>query len=127
MFSLYVVPLFLCLIPLGITLRAWQLGRRRKPLLSKVRMVCVQSGVMISILTTLVTMSCWLDPFPLVHLPDGSESIRWLEMAWGIGFGGAFVSIILALFGRSWSRTLLVLSGFMLVLLAYGSLLQNGV
>ena len=127
MFFLYVVPLSLCLIPLAITLRAWQLGRRQKPSLSNVRMVCFQSGVVISILTSLVTMSCWLDPFPLVHLPDGSESISWLDLAWGIGFGGAFVSIILALFGRSWSRTLLVLSGFLLLLLAFGSLLQNGV
>ena len=127
MFSLYVVPLFFCLIPLAITLWAWQLARRQKPALTNVRMVCFQSGVVISILTSLVTMSCWLDPFPLVHFPDGSMSTGWLDLAWGIGFGGAFVSIILALFGRSWSRTLLVLSNFMLVLLAYGSLLQNGV
>jgi hypothetical protein len=127
MFSLYVVPLFLCLIPLAVSLRAWQLGRRQEPALTRVRVVCFQSGVVISILTTLVTMSCWLDPFPLVHLPEGSLSTGWLDLAWGIGFGGAFVSIVLALFGRSWSRALLVLSGFILVLLAYGSLLQNGV
>ena len=127
MFSLYVVPLFLCLIPFAISLRAWQLSRRQEPAFTRVRVVCFQSGVVISVLTSLVTMSCWVDPFPLVHLPDGSLSIGWLDLAWGIGFGGAFVSIALAVFGRSWSRALLVLSGFMLVLLTFGSLLQNGV
>jgi hypothetical protein len=63
----------------------------------------------------------------LVHLPDGSESISWLELAWRIAFGGAFVSMILALFGKGWSRMLLVLSDLILTGLAFGSLLQNGV
>jgi hypothetical protein len=55
MFSLYVVPLFLCLIPLAITLKARQLGRPQTPALTNVRMVCFYSGVVISILTSLGT------------------------------------------------------------------------
>jgi hypothetical protein len=127
MLSLYVAPLILCLVPLAITLRAWQLDRRKTPPLASFRMVCFYSGVVISILTSLVTMSCWVDPFPLVHLPDGGESIAWLELAWRIAFGGAFVSIVLALFGRGSSRILLVLSGLILTALVFGSHLQNGV
>jgi hypothetical protein len=127
MFSLYVMPVLLCLVPLTTALSAWHLSRGQAPDSPSLRIICFYCGVAVSIFTTLVTMSCFLDPFPLVHLTDGSESIGWLELAWKVAFGGAFLSIVLALFGKGWSRMLLALAGVMLVLLAFGSLLQNGV
>ncbi len=124
---MYALPLLLCLVPLTTTLKAWQRGRRVTPALSNFRIACFNCGVVISVLTSLVTITCWLDPFPLVHLPNGSESIAWLELAWKTAFGGATICIILALFGKSLPRILLALSGIMLVLLPFGSILQNGV
>jgi hypothetical protein len=126
-FSIVAVPVLLCLVPLATTLRAWQLVRRLTPPLPGGRIAFFGCGVASSILSLLVTMSCWIDPFPLLHTPAGGYSTAWLELAWGLAFGTALLSIILALFGRSWPRILLIGSGTMLLLLVYGALLQNGV
>ncbi|RZU39294.1 hypothetical protein [Edaphobacter modestus] len=126
-FSLLALPLLLCLVPLAITLTAWQFERRLTPPLPSFRILCFRCGIVLSIFSLLVTMSCWVDPFPLVHTPDGGYSIAWLDLAWKVAFSTASLSIILALFGRSWPRILLIVSGALLLLLAFGALLQNGV
>jgi hypothetical protein len=71
-------------------------------------------------------MCCWIDPFPLVHNPDGSESIAWLELAWKWAFGLGFMTIFLALFGKNRGRIFLIVSGALTLILAFGSLIQNG-
>ena len=73
----------------------------------------------------LVTASRWINPYPLVQTPDGGFSNAWLDRAWTVAFIAPLVSIILALFGRGWSRIMLALSGGLTLLLAFGSLLQK--
>jgi hypothetical protein len=48
------------------------------------------------------------DPYPLVETPDGSVSIAWFDRARTVAFITPIISIILALFGKAWPRTLLV-------------------
>jgi hypothetical protein len=126
-FSTLGLPLLLCSVPLVLTLVAWQLGRRVTPHLSSFRLASFRAGVVISLLSTMVTMSCWIDPYPLVGTSDGGYSIAWLDLAWKVAFSTAAVSIILALFGRSWPRILLIVSSIVSLFLTFGSLLQNGV
>jgi hypothetical protein len=71
-------------------------------------------------------MSCWIDPYPLADTSNGGYSTAWLDLAWKVAFSTAAVSILLAFFGRSWPRILLIVSGTVSLLLAFGSLLQNG-
>ena len=127
MFFSYVVPLLLCSVPLATALKAWHLSRSQTPDLPNLRIICFYCGVAISILTSLVTMTCMLDPFPVVRSPDGSASIPLLDLASQMAYGGAFLTIILALFGRGWSRILLAVSGAMLVLFFLGWALRNGI
>jgi hypothetical protein len=68
-----------------------------------------------------------VDPFPVVHSPNGSDSIPLLDLAYQAAYGGAFLSIVLALFGKGGSRILLACSGGILVLLALGWALRNGI
>jgi hypothetical protein len=121
------LPVLLCLVPLATTLAAWSSGRRLTPPLGRFRNALFRGGLIISILSSIVTISCWIDPYPLASTPDGSYSIAWLELAWEVAFGTAFLSIILAFFGRSRPRMMLIVSGTLLLLLTFGSLLQNGV
>ena len=126
-FSLVVLPSLLCLVPLIVTVKSWQLERRAHPALSKLRLALFRAGLFLSVLGLLVTVSCYTDLYPLVHAPDGSLSIAWLDRAWTVAFVAPVVSVILALFGRGWSRILLGVSGVLSFVLAYGSMLQNGV
>lgn len=126
-FSLVVLPLLLELIPLVLTVASWVLERRTQVHLSKPRVASFRSGLALSVVSLLVIASCWIDPYPLAHTPDGGASIAWLELAWLVAFGTSISSVILGLFGRGWPRILLASSGALSVLLAYGSLLQNGV
>jgi len=91
------------------------------------RIAAFRCGIVVGLLSLLVSMSCWIDPYPLVRTSDGGYSIAWLELAWKLAFGAGLLSLILALFGRGWPRLLLIASGIVLLLLMYGSLLQNGV
>src|ERR1035441_5765638 len=120
MFSSYVVPLFLCSVPLATAVKAWDLSRGHTADSPSLRIICFYCGVAISILTSLVMMTCMLDPFPIVRSPDGSESIPLLDLASSMAYGGALLSIILALFGRGWSRILLAISGAMSALFLLG-------
>ena len=87
----------------------------------------VRGGLVLSVIGVLVTASCWIDPYSLAQTPDGGLSTAWLDRAWTVAFIAPLVSIILALFGRGWSRIMLALCGGLTLLLAFGSLLQNGV
>ena len=75
----------------------------------------------------LVTLSCYIDPYPMVKTADGSLSIAWLDRAWAVAFITPVISMFLALFGKGLPRILLLVSGVLCLVLAYGSMLQNGV
>ena len=75
----------------------------------------------------LVTLSCYIDPYPMVKTADGGLSIVWLDRAWAVAFITPVISMILALFGKGLPRILLLVSGVLCLVLAYGSMLQNGV
>jgi hypothetical protein len=85
-FSLVVLPLLLCLVPLIVTVKSWQLERRAHPALSKLRLASFRAGLLLSVLGLLATVSCYIDPYPLVHAHDGSLSIAWLDRAWTVAF-----------------------------------------
>jgi hypothetical protein len=66
------------------------------------------------------------DYFPL--LPDGQggySNIRY-SILLDAALSTALMTIGLALFGHGASRLLLAASGFMLAIVAYGAVLQNG-
>ncbi len=70
-------------------------------------------------------MNCWINPFPLVSIRDG-YSDELLDWALYGAFVTGLLSLILALFGRGWPRTLLFVSDLILFAMIYGALRQNG-
>ena len=126
-FSLVMLPLIFCLVPLVVTGASWQLEQRACLNLSRLRLASFRIGLLLSVVALLVTASCYIDPYPSVTTADGSLSIAWLDRAWTVAFMTAIISMILALFGKGWSRILLLVSGVLSLVLAYGSILQNGV
>lgn len=80
-----------------------------------------------SILCSLIVVCSWFHPFPL--LPDGQGGYSDIRngMLSLVALSAAFLTIGLAIFGRSAARLLLVGSGFLLTIVAYGALLSNGV
>jgi len=126
-FSLVVFPLLLHLLPLLATTSSWMLERGSSLVLSKRRRVLFQAGVLLSLLSLLLTASCWLNVYPLVLHSDGSYSTPGLELAWTIAFITAFMSTMFAFSGKGLARILLAMSGGLTLALAYGSMLQNGV
>jgi hypothetical protein len=126
-FSLVMLPLIFCLVPLLVTGASWQLERRASLTLSRLRLASFRIGLLLSVVALLVTASCYIDPYPLVKTADGSLSIAWLDRAWTVAFITPIISMILALFGKGWPRILLLVSGVLCLVLAYGSVLQNGV
>ena len=68
-----VIPLLFCLVPLAMTWMVWRSNLHPEHQVRGLRLKCFVCGVVF--LSVIVTMSCWIDPFPLVHYPDGSESI----------------------------------------------------
>lgn len=126
-FSLVILPLLLELIPLALTVASWTLEHRTQASLSKRRLASYRGGLVLSVMSLLVIASCWIDPYPLVRTANGGASIAWLDLAWLVAFATSFSSMLLALFGRGWPRILLTISSCLSVVLAYGSLLQNGV
>ena len=126
-FSLVMLQLIFCLVPLVFIGASWQLERRAYLTLSRLRLASFRVGVLLSVVALLVTASCYIDPYPLIKTADGSLSIAWLDRAWTVAFITPIISMILALFGKGWPRILLLVSGVLCLGLGYGSMLQNGV
>jgi hypothetical protein len=99
-FSLVVLPLLLHLLPLLVTAISWRLERGVSPALSKCRRVLFHAGVLLSLLSLLLTASCWIDAYPLVQHADGSSSIPGLELAWTAAFITAIMTTLFALAGK---------------------------
>jgi hypothetical protein len=122
---LYIVPLLLG--SLATAFRAWQLRRDQTSNSRSYRIILFNCGLAISILSLLVTITCIVDPFPMAHSPSGGESTPLLDLAYEVAYRGAFLGIILALFGKGRSRILLVLSGTMVLLSALMWAFRNGI
>jgi hypothetical protein len=117
-FSTLGLPLIFCLAPLALTLAAWSFWHRQTPRLPTYRAVSFKIGFALSVLGVVATMIDWI---------VGSRSVALLELAWKAATSIAALSIMFALFGKGWSRLLVIVSGTMSLLLAFGGLLQNGV
>jgi hypothetical protein len=115
-FSLVVLPVLLELIPLVLTVVSYVLERRAQTQLSNARVASFRSGLGLSVISLLVIASCWIDP-----------TMPWLPLAWLLAFATSISSLVLALFGKGWPRTLLAVSGALAVFLAIGSVIQTGV
>ncbi|NYF90130.1 hypothetical protein HDF08_002197 [Edaphobacter lichenicola] len=125
--QLLVPPFLLALIPVTSITLAWRYQSGQASLLPNTRRALFRLGIAASILSLLVTMSCWVDPYPLRQTLDGGYSIAWLDDAWMVAFATSLLGVALALFGKGRPRALLILSNIASLLLAFGSLLQNGV
>ena len=87
----------------------------------------VQVWILTSIVCSLMVLSSWFNPFPL--LPDGHGGYSDIRnsMLFDAGLVTAFLTVGLAIFGRGRSRLLLAASGIVLAFVAFAALLSNGV
>ncbi len=104
-----------CLLPLAASVAAWSLERKRAPAVSNLRMTCFHAGIIIGILGLVVTVLCWINPFPYRY--DGTEEFDWIYPTFWAALCALVVSIVLALFGRGWPRALLIVSGVLTLFL----------
>jgi hypothetical protein len=112
------LPLIFCLAPLALTLTAWSLWHRQTPHLPTYRAASFRLGLALSVLSVVATMIDWI---------VGGRSVALLDLAWKAATFIAAMSVVFALFGKGWPRLLVIGSGTMSLLLAFGALLQNGV
>jgi hypothetical protein len=120
------LPLLLCLVPLAMVVTAWQLHRRLTPPLPPRRAARFQCGLLSGILCTPITMSLWIDSFPLIRVGN-DYSDKLLDWAFYAAIVAGLLSAALAFSGRGWPRILLVGSGLLSFLLICGGFIQNGV
>jgi hypothetical protein len=120
------LPLLLCLVSLALVVTAWQLYRRLTPPLPPRRAARFQGGLLSGILCTPITMSLWIDSFPLIRVGN-DYSDKLLDWAFYAAIVAGLLSTALAFSGRGWPRTLLVGSGLLSFLLIWGGFIQNGV
>lgn len=72
---------------------------------------------------------CSKDPFPLVHLADGSLWVGpWLDRVFLIAVIGSVVTILLASFARNIAvRVCMIAAALVLLIIAFGGWLGNSV
>ena len=121
------LEILLSLFPLSLTYPAWRFQQRLNPPLSKIRLTLFRCGLLMSIICSLMVLSSWFNPFPL--LPDGHGGYSNIRnsMLFDAGVFTAFLTVGLAAFGRGRSRLLLAASGIVLTSVAFVALLSNGV
>jgi hypothetical protein len=121
------LELLLSLFPLALTYPAWRFQQRLNPPLAKVRLTLLRCGLLMSIVCSLVVLSSWFNPFPLLSDGHGGYSNSRNSMLFDAGLFTAFSMIGLAMFGRGGSRLLLAASGIVLAFVAFAALLSSGV
>jgi hypothetical protein len=84
-------------------------------------------GLVMSILCSLTVVSAWFAPFSLLRDDQGGYSDVRNSILFGAAISTALLTVGPSLFGRGGSRLLLAGGGFMLVIVAYGAVPQNGV
>jgi hypothetical protein len=117
----------LSLFPMALTYPAWRSQLKLAPPLSRTRLFLFRCGLFLSIVCSLAVVASWFDPFPLLSDGHGGYS----DIRNGTLFSGALftalLTIGLAIFGRGAARLLLVGSGVLLTIAAFGAFLSNGV
>jgi hypothetical protein len=116
----------LSLCPLVLTFLAWRSQRKTNPPLTSTRRLLFSLGLVLSIVGSLAVFLSWLQPFPL--LPDGQggySDIRNFALSEG-ALVVALTTIALAAFGRSMARLILLASGLVLTIGAFGAALSRG-
>ena len=117
----------LSLVPLALTYPAWTFQRKLSPPLSRARLLLFRCGLLMSVLCAVAVASSWFNPFPLLLDSQGGYSNIRNSILFDIGLFASLLTIALAIFGRGTARILLAGSGFLLVIVACGALLSNGV
>ncbi len=121
------LEILLSLLPLALTYPAWRFQQRLNPPLSKVRLTLFRCGLLMSIVCSLMVLSSWFNPFPLLSDGNGGYSNIRNSILFDAGFFTAFLTVGLAVFGRGRSRLMLAASGIVLAVVAFAALLSNGV
>jgi hypothetical protein len=121
------IEVVISLFPVALTYAAWRFQQRLNPPLRCARMLLFGSGLLVSILCSLTVVSSWFNPFPLLADGQGGYSNIRNSILSFAALSTALLTIALALFGRGVPRVLLAGSGFLLAIIAYGAVLQNGV
>jgi hypothetical protein len=117
----------LSLVPMALTYPAWRFQRKLNPPLSRARLLLFRCGLLLSVLCAVAVVSSWFNPFPLLQDNQGGYSDIRNGILFDAGLFTALLTIVLAIFGRGPARVLLAGGGFLLVIMAYGALLSNGV
>ena len=117
----------LSFVPLALTYPAWTFQRRLNPPLSQPRLLLFRCGLLMSVLCAIAVTSSWFNPFPLLQDSQGGYSNIRNSILFDFGLSASLLTSALAIFGRGTARLLLAGNGLLLVIMAYGALLSNGV
>lgn len=121
------IQVLLSLFPMATTYPAWRFQEKLTPPLSRARLILFRCGLLLSVLCSLAVVCSCFHPFPLLADGQGGYSDLRNGMLYITPFFAALLTIGLALLGRGISRVLLAGSGFLLMAMAYGAALSNGV
>ena len=117
----------LSLLPMASTYLAWRFQQKLNPPLSRARVLLFRGGLLLSILCSLTVICSWFDPFPLLSDGNGGYSDIRNSLLFMGALSTAVLTIVVAICGRGAARLLLVVSGLVLTIMAYGAFLSNGV
>jgi len=111
-----------------------QLCSRSRPCSGESQIPSGETSGVLNWIRILFCMNRWIDrlTIPAIAAPMFlvSEEVclsHGLTGAWTVAFITSFTSMILALFGSGGPRILLLVSSLLCLVLAYGSMLQNGI
>jgi len=121
------IEILASVFPMAFTYPAWHFQRKLDPPLAGARMLLFRCGLVVSILCSVTVVCSWIEPFPLLADGAGGYSDIRESMLFMAALSTAALTIGLALFGRGAPRLLLVGSGFLLMVVAAGAVLSNGV
>jgi len=92
------------------------------------RVYIFRAGLGIAILTLVATILCWADPFPLVHLPNGSLWVGlWLDRVFVVAECGSLATLGCGFSGRGGGRVGMCIAGMLLMVVSFWGWLGNSV
>lgn len=121
------IEVVLSFLPMLLTFLAWRFERSARLPLSGVRKRVFECGLLVSILTSVLTACSWFNPFPLLADGRGGYSDARNFQLQTSALCAAVVAVILGFFGRGRPRLLMICNGVALLVLAYFALLSNNV
>jgi len=124
--SINVLGVSLSIVPLFLTYMAWRTHRHLNPLPSHWRTMIFRAGLVASCLCAVMTVCCWLAPFPLADGNGGYSDVR-NDVLYAAAVITALITLVSASFGGRSSRLLLWGAALVQLVLAYLAVLQNAV